>query len=154
MDEIRMGGTCKACAGKDMGELLGQCITRQVEIVRKYAPGAGIYIWSDMLDPNHNGHGNYYLVKGSFTNSWKHVPRDLQMAVWGGEPNRQSLKFFQDEGFRMLVACYYDADNLNDVRAWVAAAKHVPRVQGFMYTPWQKKYELLPSFGDLISKER
>ncbi len=151
MDEIRMGGTCKACAGKDMGELLGQCITRQVEIIRKHAPGAQVSIWSDMLDPNHNGHGNYYLVKGSFANSWKHVPRDLQIAVWGGGLRERSLKFFQDEGFRMLVACYYDADNLNDVRAWVAAAEHYPKVQGFMYTPWQKKYELLPAFGDLIT---
>ncbi len=89
MDEIRMGGTCKACAGKDMAQLLGQCITRQ-----------------------------------------------------------------SDEGFNVLVACYYDADNLNDVKAWLTAAKTVPKVQGFMYTPWQKKYQLLPPFGDLIGQER
>ncbi len=154
MDEIRMGGTCKACEGKDMGELLGHCITREVEIIRKYAPGARVYIWSDMLDPNHNAHGNYYLVKGSFANSWKHVPRDLEMAVWGGAVRQPSLKFFQDEGFRMLVACYYDADDLNDVKAWVTAARPFAKVQGFMYTPWQKKYDLLPAFGDLIDKDR
>ena len=107
-----------------------------------------------MLDPNHNAHGNYYLVKGTFANSWKHVPRDLQMAVWGGEARPQSLKFFQDEGFPMLVACYYDADDLKDVKDWIAVAKRFPGVRGFMYTPWLKKYELLPAFGDLISKDR
>ena len=154
MDEIRMGGTCKACAGKDMAQLLGQCITSQVEIIRKHMPGAQVYIWSDMLDPNHNAHGDYYLVKGSFANSWKHVPHDLTMGVWGGGVREKSLKFFSDEGFNVLVACYYDADNLNDVKAWLSAAKTVPKVQGFMYTPWQKKYQLLPAFGDMIKEER
>jgi hypothetical protein len=154
MDEVRMGGTCRACEGKDMGKLLGQCITRQVETVRKYSPGCQVYIWSDMLDPNHNAHGDYYLVQGSFADSWKHVPRDLRMAVWGGGVREKSLKFFQDEGFRVLVACYYDADDLDAVKGWLAAAKPNPNVQGFMYTPWQKKYQLLPAFGDMIGKEQ
>ena len=154
MDEIRMGGTCQACEGKEMGQLLGQCITREVEIVRRHIPGCQVYIWSDMLDPNHNAHGNYYLVKGSFVDSWKYVPRDLRMAVWGGEVQEKSLKFFQDEGFEMLVACYYDADNLNDVKGWLAAARPNRKVQGFMYTPWQKKYQLLPAFGDMIGQDR
>ena len=154
MDEIRMGGTCKACAGRDMGELLGAVHYAAGRDHPQARPRRRVSIWSDMLDPNHNGHGNYYLVKGSFANSWKHVPRDLQVAVWGGGLRERSLKFFQDEGFRMLVACYYDAGDLNDVQAWATAAGHFPNVQGFMYTPWQKKYELLPAFGDLISKRR
>ncbi len=29
-------------------------------------------------------------------------------------------------------------------------ARTVPNVQGFMYTPWQRKYGLLPEFGDLL----
>jgi len=154
MDEVRMGGTCKACEGKDMGKLLGECITREVEIVRRHIPGCQVYTWSDMLDPNHNAHGDYYLVKGSFAGSWKYVPRDLKMAVWGGEVREKSLKFFQNENFNILVACYYDADNLNDVEGWLTAAKPISNVQGFMYTPWQKKYQLLPAFGEMISKDR
>jgi hypothetical protein len=150
MDEVRMGGTCKACAGRNMGELLGECITKQVQIVRKHNPGAAIYIWSDMLDPNHNAHGNYYLVEGDFTGSWKHVPRDLNIAVWGGAPREKSLRFFADEGFSVLVGCYYDANDLKDVQGWLNLARPMKNVRGFMYTPWQKKYELLPAFGDLI----
>jgi len=99
MDEIRMGGTCCACRGHNMGELLGQCITRQAQIIRKYIPAAQIYVWSDMLDPNHNAHGNYYLVNGDFSGSWNHVPKDLVIAVWGGEPREKSLRFFAGEGF-------------------------------------------------------
>jgi hypothetical protein len=150
MDEVRMGGTCRACRGQDMGQLLGRCITRQAQAIRKYVPDARIYVWSDMFDPNHNSHGNYYLVDGDFTGSWRHVPKNLVMAVWGGEPREKSLRFLAGEGFPTLVACYYDADDLNEVKGWLQLARQVPDVRGFMYTPWQKKYSLLPAFGDLL----
>jgi hypothetical protein len=152
MDEIRMGGTCEACKGRNMGELLGECITKQAAILRTHIPSAEIYIWSDMLDPNHNAHGNYYLVNGDYTGSWEHVPKNLIMAVWGGKPAEKSLQFFADHGFRTLVACYYDADNLDDVKGWLNIAQGVRKVRGFMYTPWEKKYALLPDFGDLLRK--
>lgn len=151
MDEVRMGGTCEACRGRDMAALLGECVRRQVEALRRHNPGVEVYIWSDMFDPNHNAHGDYYLVEGDFTGSWKHVPKDLIMAVWGGKPRPESLKFFASQGFRMLVACYYDANDLEDVKGWMREARHLPGVQGFMYTPWTKRYDLLPEFGRLIS---
>ena len=154
MDEIRMGGTCQACRGRNMGELLGECITKQAEILRSYVPSLEIYIWSDMLDPNHNAHGNYYLVDGDFTGSWEHVPKNLIMAVWGGEPRPASLNFFAGRGSRTLVACYYDADDLKDVEGWLQLAAPTRKLRGFMYTPWQKKYSLLPAFGDLLRKPK
>jgi len=154
MDEVRMGGTCAACRGRDMAELLGKCVTRQAEIIRRHIPGAEIYVWSDMFDPNHNARGEYYLVEGDYTGSWKHVPRDLKIAVWGGAPREKSLKFFADQGFEILVACYYDAADLNEVKGWLEAARGMTCVRGFMYTPWQRKYELLPAFGDMILNAR
>ncbi len=150
MDEVRMGGTCQACAGRDMGELLGECITRQVAILRRHLPDVEVYIWSDMLDPHHNAHGDYYLVEGDFAGSWNHVPQDLKIAVWGGEPRAESLRFFADRHFQTLIACYYDADDLTDVRNWLDLARQTPGVRGLMYTPWLKKYALLGEFGDLL----
>jgi hypothetical protein len=154
MDEVRMGGTCEACRGQNMADLLGRSITRQVEILRRHMPGVEVYVWSDMLDPNHNAHGDYYLVEGDFTGSWNHVPKDLVIAVWGGSPREKSLQFFADHGFRTLVACYYDADDLDDVKGWLRLAERTPNVLGLMYTPWQKKYALLPQFGDLVGGRR
>lgn len=151
-DEIRMGGTCQACKGKDMGELVGECVTKQVAILRDHIPSVEVYLWADMFDPNHNAHGNYYLVKGDFTNSWQHVPKSVIMAVWGGEPREASLHFFADQGFRTLVACYYDAPDLKNVEGWLQIARQTRKVRGFMYTPWEKKYELLADFGDLVRK--
>jgi hypothetical protein len=151
MDEVRMGGTCRACRGRNLGELLGECVTKQAQSIRRYSPGAQVYVWSDMLDPNHNAHGSYYLVEGDYTGSWRHVPKDLVMAVWGGAPQEKSLRFFAGEGFSTLIACYYDADDLNEVKAWLPLAQQTPKVRGFMYTPWQRKYSLLPAFGDLLA---
>jgi hypothetical protein len=150
MDEVRMGGTCEACRGRDMAQLLGECITKQVEALKRHNPGIQVYIWSDMLDPNHNAHGDYYLVDGDFTGSWKYVPKDLIIAVWGGAPRPKSVQFFAEQGFSMLIACYYDADDLDNVKGWMEAVKGVPGVRGFMYTPWTKKYGLLEDFGRLI----
>ncbi len=150
MDEIRMGGTCRACRGRNMAELLGECITRQVGALRRHIPRVEVYIWSDMLDPHHNARGDYYLVEGDYTGSWERVPKDLTIAVWGAEPREKNLKFFADLGFRTLGACYYDADDLEQVKGWLDLARRTPRVRGLMYTSWRKKYALLPGFGDLL----
>ncbi len=152
MDEIRMGGSCAACRGSDMAQLLGQCITRQVQILRKYIPEVTVYIWSDMLDPYHNARAEYYLVEGDFTGSWNYVPKELVIAVWGGAPRAKSLQFFAKQGFQTLIAAYYDADDLEQVKGWLDLARDTPGVRGLMYTPWQKKYRLLGDFGRLISR--
>ncbi|MBI2946923.1 MAG: hypothetical protein HYY23_04705, partial [Verrucomicrobia bacterium] len=120
---------------------------------RRYLPDAQIYLWSDMLDPNHNARPEYYLVNGDYSGSWNYVPKDLVIAVWGGAPRARSLKFFADQGFQTLVACYYDADDLKEVKGWLDLARETRNVRGFMYTPWTKKYQLLPAFGELLKTE-
>lgn len=152
MDEIRAGGSCQACKarGLTMGEILGDCITRQVQIIREVNPKAEVYCWSDMLDPNHNAHGDYYLVDGDYTGSWEHVPKDLIIACWWYEKRDVSLKFFSDRGFRTIGAAYYDGDDLENCKGWLASLQRTPKAQGIMYTTWQNKYALLPAFGDLV----
>ncbi|MCX7705657.1 MAG: hypothetical protein N2115_05295 [bacterium] len=147
MDEIRMGGTCKACEGKNMAELLGDCVKKQFEMLKKYNPNAEIYIWSDMFDPNHNAKPDYYLVRGDFTGSWSYIPKELIIGVWGGKPREKSLKFFSENGFRILIANYYDADNLDDVKEWFNLAQNIKGISGFMYTTWQRKYDLLNEYS-------
>jgi hypothetical protein len=154
MDEIRMGGSCQACRGRNMAELLGECITKQVAAIRRYSPEAQIYIWSDMLDPNHNARANYYLVEGDYTGGWRHVPKDIIPTIWSREPREKSLQFFAAEGFTTLIGCYYDAPDLKDVERWIGVTRAMADVRGLMYTPWEKKYELLPAFGDLAQRPR
>jgi len=152
MDEIRFGGTCDACRGKDMAKLLGDSITRIAGILRRQDPAIGIYCWSDMFDPNHNAHGNYYFVDGDYTGSWKYIPKDITMAIWGGEAPPKSFAFFAEQGFKVLGACYYDASDLKQSKDWVDLARKYPNVRGLMYTTWEGKYDLLAGFGDLLRK--
>jgi hypothetical protein len=154
MDEVRMGGTCEACQGRNMGELVGECVTRQIEILHKHIPGCQVYVWSDMFDPNHNAHGNYYLVKGDFTGSWNHIPKDTVISLWGGDPAPKSIRFFTEQKFPILIACYYDAEDLSQVKGWMKAAREGENIRGYMYTPWTKAYSLLPAFGDLINGKK
>jgi len=157
-DEIRAGGACEACRsrGMTMGEMLGDCITRQMAMVREINPEAEFYVWSDMLDPNHNGgdrggtRNYYYHVDGTFTGSWLHVPRDLIMVAWWHRMRRKSLDQFSGLGHRTMGAGYYDADILTNDSTWLAALDSTEGALGLMYTTWRNKYELLDEFGDML----
>ncbi|MEN6577643.1 MAG: carbohydrate binding domain-containing protein, partial [Phycisphaerales bacterium] len=105
MDEIRAGGSCQACKSRNlsMARILGDCVTKQVGILRQVNPKAEIFIWSDMLDPNHNAHGDYYLVDGDFAGSWEYVPKDLTIVCWYFDIRKESLSFFSSHGFKTLA---------------------------------------------------
>ena len=154
MDEIRAGGSCVACKKRklSMGQILGECITRQHAILKKINPRAELLIWSDMLDPNHNARAEYYLVEGDFSGSWKHVPKDLVIVCWYYAKRAESLGHFSRLGFRTLAGAYYDGDTLENPKGWLAALDKTPGATGIMYTTWRNKYDLLAAFGELVSK--
>ena len=154
MDEIRAGGSCAACKARHltMGEILGDCITKQVAMLREAVPSADVWCWSDMLDPNHNAHGDYYAVEGDYTGSWEHVPKDLGIVCWYYKQREPSLKFFSGLGFRTLAGAYYDADTLENPRGWLEVLDRTPNAQGIMFTTWRNKYDLLAPFGNLVTK--
>ncbi len=158
MDEVRAGGSCKACQDRNstMGEIFGDCITRQFNLIREANPGAQVFVWSDQLDPNHNAGERtgkfYYLVDGSFSGSWNHIPKDLVIACWWHRMRDKSLAHFSSLGFKTLGASYYDADDLENPKDWLASLDATPGALGIMYTTWQNRYELLAPFGDLVSR--
>lgn len=156
MDEIRAGGSCLACKrrGLSMAQILGDCITRQFRMLREANPEAQVFIWSDMLDPNHNARANYYLVDGDYHGSWRYVPPEIGIVTWYYEKRRQSLAHFSRLGFRTLAGAYYDANDLENVRGWLEALDETAGAVGIMYTTWQNRYELLADFGDLVSRRR
>ena len=155
MDEIRAGGACQACKQRNlsMAQILGDCITKQVGSSEQVNPKAEVLIWSDMLDPNHNAHGNYYLVDGDFTGSWEHVPKDLTIVCWYYEnARREPADSSRRIGFQTLAGAYYDGDTLENPRGWLEVLDKTPGAVGIMYTTWQNKYDLLGPFGDLLSR--
>jgi len=156
MDEIRAGGACEACKKRKMtmAQILGDCITKQVDIIRRVNPNAEVLIWSDMLDPNHNAHDNYYLVDGDFTGSWNYIPKDLVIVCWYYDKRNESLKFFSSIGFKTLAGAYYDGDTLDNPKGWLESLERTPGACGIMYTTWENKYQLLAPFGDLVTSSK
>jgi len=152
MDEIRAGGSCRACKERNMtmAQILGDCITEQVRIIRSVNPAAEILIWSDMLDPNHNAHDDYYLVDGDFSGSWNYVPEDLVIVCWYYDNRVESLAFFSSLGLKTMAGAYYDGDTLENPAGWLDALEVTPGASGIMYTTWRNKYELLAPFGNLV----
>jgi hypothetical protein len=150
-DEIRVLNWCDACQKRnlDAGVILADNVKTCVEILKQVNPGGKIYVWSDMFDPNHNAHGNYYLVRGDLKNSWEGLDKSVIIVPWYFEKRRQSLTFFADRGHEQVIAGYYDA-RPEQVVQWLDAAKAVPGVVGVMYTTWQHKYSDLERFGELI----
>jgi hypothetical protein len=154
MDEIRAGGSDAACKDRHMtmGEILGDCFTKQFQMLRALNPKAEVWTWSDMLDPNHNAHGGYYLVDGDYTGSWQHIPREMRIMCWYFEKRRPSLEFFSRLGFVTAAGAYYDGDTLDNPKGWLEALDGTPGAAGIMYTTWQNKYGLLAGFGDLMGR--
>jgi hypothetical protein len=150
-DEMRVANWCKTCrtTNKSPGELLADNVKRCVGMIKEVDPKARILVWNDMFDPFHNAVDKYYLVDGSWKDSWKGLPEDVVIVNWNGGKAAKSLKFFADRGHRQIIAGYYDGDETNFQR-WAAAAKDVPRVTGFIYTTWQHKYDQLEAYGKLM----
>ena len=154
MDEVRAGGTCAACEARhtDMAHILGDCITKQYRIIKEVRPDADVYIWSDMLDPVHNAHDNYFNCKGTFEGSWNYIPKELIISCWHQQKRDVSMPFFEKLGFRTQAAAYYDADSLNSSREWLETCNNTKNCTGIMYTSWRRKYALLADFGEMVKK--
>ncbi len=156
MDEIRCAGTCKACKdrGISLAAILADCIEKQRAIIKDVRPDADVYIWSDMLDPNHNAHADYYVCDGDYTGVWDLVPKDLIISCWYYDKRELSMKFFSERGFRTHGAAYYDTDDLKSCEDWFDVCKRTPNCVGIMYTTWERKYELLEDFGKLVAPKK
>ncbi len=160
MDEIRAGGSCRACKdrGLTMGQILADCLTRQFEMIRAARPDAEVFVWSDMLDPNHNAGMRtgkyYYMVDGSFYGSWNFIPKELIIACWWYRGRDPCLAHFSRLGFKTFGAAYYDADDLENPKGWLRSLDATPGAVGIMYTTWRNKYKLLGAFGDLVSQRK
>jgi hypothetical protein len=150
-DEIRVFNWDKACQDKHStpGDILAENVRACIGILRDVNPGGDIYVWSDMFDPKHNAHDNYYLVNGDLAGSWHGLDKDVIIVPWDFDERADALKWFESLGNRMVIAGYYDADP-NNVKQWLQDAKPVKGVIGIMYTTWENNYDDLEKFGRLI----
>ena len=91
-----------------LGAILADNIRACTKIMREVNPGATLYVWSDMFDPNHNAHDHYYLVKGNLAGSWEGLDPSVVIANWNSDAAAKSLPWFANRGHHQLLAGYYD----------------------------------------------
>ena len=152
-DEIRSGGWTPDYANITMGEALATNVRKCFEIVRKHAPAARVYVWSDMFDPNHNARADYYLCKTTFTESWKGLSRDVIMVDWYARMAPKAMAFFGGRGHEQIMAGYYDGNVAANVKQWMDSAKASPaKITGIMYTTWRRDYSNLEEFMEEVRK--
>ncbi len=154
-DEIRILNWDEACSRRnlDAGAIVADNVRTCTQILREVAPGCRIYVWSDVFDPHHNAHGQYYLVRGNLAGSWEGLDKDVVVAAWFYDKREESLKWFAERGHRVLVAGYYDARPENLV-GWLETAKRTRNVTGVMYTTWRRKFDDLERYAEILEKGR
>src|SRR5262249_27378044 len=119
-DEIRVANWCAACQARKMtpGQLLADNVGRCVGMIHAANPTARIYTWSDMFDPNHNAHDDYYLVNGTWAGSWEGLPKEVGILNWYFAKRRQNMPWFASRGHEQILAGYYDHAP-EEIRAWL-----------------------------------
>ena len=153
LDELRSANTCAACRarGLDMAHLIGDCLTRQREIVRKVSPSAICYVWGDMLDPNHNANEGYAHTIGRYEGIAQCIPQDLVICPWLSKKAALQADYWTANGFRMLAGAYYDDKSHTNIRGWRAAMlNHPSQFTGWMYASWKHDFsELENAFREM-----
>ena len=153
-DEIRIMNWCDACQSRHQtpGQLLADNVRTCIKTLKQINPTGKIYVWSDMFDPTHNAHDNYYLVNGTLADSWKGLDKDVIIALWNSDQRDQSIKFFTDLGNPMIISGFYDAP-VEDSAKWFQSAQKSPgKIIGTMYTTWENNYRDLEPYAKLIDR--
>jgi hypothetical protein len=152
-DEIRVAGWEVQEEGTHLSpsQLLARYMKRSLDIIRKYSPGAELYIWSDMFTPFHNGRpfeesGFYYLCSGTYYGCWKELPAEVNIANWYA-PSRLSPVWFEQRGHKQIMCGYYDNPNLKaNIASWMERTRGVDNVIGIMYTNWSTGFDLMEEY--------
>jgi hypothetical protein len=138
-------GSCRR-EGRTAGELLADNVRRCVATVSKVSPQSQLCIWSDMFDPHHNAHDDFYLVNGDLAGSWEGLPRETVVVNWNHGEADKSLPFFGGRGHEQVLAGFYD-DAPGQIASWLATGKNTTGVNGVMYTTWRSDFSKLEDFA-------
>ncbi len=149
-DEIRVGGWEPELIQRfpTTGEMLAENMRQCQDIIERVAPGKEKMVWSDMFDPHHNAHEDYYLVNNTLAGSWEGLKPTTMIMNWGDDTTAKSLNFFAKRGHTQMVATYYDQDVEENYAHWQKAMADVPNIKGVMFTTWEENFDELEKFAE------
>ena len=178
-DEIRICGWETMPGGKPMtpGQILAGHVRKGYDFIRKNAPDAIVYTWSDMFSPFENATGPddykmtpeglikvphpamaapnryYYLVHDFWEGSWEGLPKDTKIFTWAAH-NSDDIEFFAQRGQEQILCGYYDGKTekqmKNNISRWLKLSEGQKGILGFMYTTWGHNYKNLMPYFDLL----
>lgn len=150
-DEIRVLGWDDACVQRKLtpGQILADNAKACTAMLRTTAPKATVYVWSDMFDPHHNAHDNYYLVNGDLAGSWEGLDKDVVAVLWHFDQREASARWFSQRGHPLVIAGYYDAP-VEQAAEWLKSVRAIAPVQGMIYTTWRGDYSQLERFAEVV----
>ena len=158
-DEIRQMNSCASCRARKLnaGPLLAWSVGETVKAYLTVGSGRPLYIWSDMFDPAHNAHDNYFSVEGDLSGGGTGIPASVTVLNWNLGRLHESLLWFSGRNTRQpvtheqIIAGYYDrGDGAAAAREELESASGVPGLRGFMYTTWNDDYSQLAGFAQTI----
>ena len=156
-DELRQANSCSSCRAKNMtaGQLLAWNFAETFGIYHQALPDSTFWVWSDMFDPFHNAHNNYYFVEGDLAGSWRGLPAEVSIFNWAFEKPKDSLTWFsgrnpdQPVAHQQIIAGFYDRGDAGAAaRLETSNATGIPGVRGLMYTTWVDDYSKLKVYAD------
>jgi hypothetical protein len=148
MDEVFLIGdkNCPRCKGKDVGELFAKVVNELHDhLVGK--KGVEMLMWSDrFLDSKTTGYGRWEASDTGSHRAIDRVPRDIILCDWhyempavyqkmGQKEPFPSVRFFQEEGFRILPAPWRNPESATAFLR-VAQQGATDKMLGMLFTGW------------------
>lgn len=138
-DEPRVLNRDRRCTARRLSnsELFADDIKRMQEFTREVDPAIRLMMWSDAVNPYHNG------PSLNMNDATALIPKDVVQCPWWYDwPDtddriEKSTAFFLDQGFELTGSPWFDHRN---VQQWAETlhtlGKANPRVLGLLYTSW------------------
>ena len=144
MDEIRVFGWDKRCldSGKSRSQIFADDIKYYYDTIRKNASDAQIFMWSDMIDPNHNA--TLYRTKEVIDFLIEYGMDDIIMVPWNHTCAENSIGFLAKKGFSVMASSQECEGNISVAPSWAKLLRdsfeNTDKLYGLMHAPWEYDY--------------
>ncbi|MDZ7264858.1 MAG: beta-N-acetylhexosaminidase [candidate division KSB1 bacterium] len=144
MDEIRVFGWDKRCqdSGKSRSQIFVDDVKYYYDTIKRYAPEAMIFMWSDMADPNH--HARDYRTEEVADGIIASGMSDIVMVPWNHTCANSSIDFFFQKGFSIMASSQATVGNVSVAPLWAKLLRdkfdNTDRRYGLMHAPWEYDY--------------
>ena len=139
MDEVFLIGDekCPRCRGKDPGELFAKVVCELHQHLAEQK-GVEMLMWGDrLLDAAKSSYGKWEASQTGSHRAIERIPREIIICDWhyGRREDYPSVRFFQEQGFRVLPATWKNPDGaVALIRC--SRSEATQKMLGLLFTGW------------------